>query len=268
MKFILIVLILIIIAAVYVFIESRLMLVTRRESFGGNVKIFHISDCHKRNKPSFNRRIIAAAEREKPDAIFITGDLVSRRETDFTASEALLKSLCGIAPVYMCMGNHEQSFLNDCLDEFFEAVEKTEAKLLINSGEYLEIRGRRYYICGIMPEYSTYKKDGGYRNLDDFTLEDMKKLMGECHDENVLLLAHNPIFGEVYAEWGADYTFSGHIHGGIIRLFGVGILSPERRFFPKYSKGVYDISGKKLLVSAGIGKMRMFDPPEIVIYKI
>ena len=60
----------------------------------------------------------------------------------------------------------------------------------------------------------------------------------------------------------------GHVHGGAVRFFGIGMLSPERRFFPRYTKGVYDIGGKKLFVSAGIGKLRAFDPPEIVIYDI
>lgn len=268
MKFILLALIIMFIAAIYSIIESRIFLVTRRKDFGGNVKILHISDCHKRNNLDFNKRISAVAEREKPDIILITGDFVSRTETDFKPSEELLKRLCAISPVYMCMGNHEQSFINDNQCEFLDAVECTNAKMLINSGEYAEIKGRRFYICGVMPRYTVYKKDNSYKNLDDFTLDDMKKNLGDCPRGEVLLLAHNPLFGAVYADWGADYTFSGHIHGGIVRLFGIGILSPERRFFPKYSKGVYDINGKKILVSAGLGKLRLFNPPEIVVYKI
>ena len=102
------------------------------------------------------------------------------------------------------------------------------------------------------------------RNWADFALISALAIL----KAEVLLLAHIPLFGAVYADWGADYTFSGHIHGGVVRLFGVGILSPERKFFPKYSKGIYDISGKKLLVSAGVGKLRMFNPPEIITYKL
>lgn len=255
-------------AIVCILVENNFILIKRRNNLDGDTKILHISDCHKRNNPDFNKRIVVAAKDEKPDVIFITGDLVSRTETDFSATEKLLTELCNIAPVYMCMGNHEQSLQIDNQNEFFDVVAKTDARLLVNEGEYAEINGKKYYICGVMQNYSVYKKDGGYENLDDFTLEEMKEYMGECPEGEVLLLAHNPIFGEVYAEWGADYTFSGHIHGGVVRLFGVGILSPERRFFPKYSKGVYDISGKKLLVSAGLGKLRMFNPPEIVIYKL
>ena len=92
--------------------------------------------------------------------------------------------------------------------------------------------------------------------------------MGRCPQGETLLLAHNPLFGELYSAWGADYTFSGHVHGGIINIMGQGLLSPERKFFPKYSKGIYEINGKKLLVSAGIGKLRLFNPSETVVYEI
>lgn len=268
MKFILLVLILAIIAAVYLYIENHFILAKRHEDFGGDVKILHISDCHKRNNSIYNKRILSAAQQEKPDLIFITGDFVSRTETDFSLCEAFLHGLCEIAPVYLCMGNHEQSFIHDNQQEFLDAMHRTNAEILINSGRHVKIKGREFYICGVMPEYFVYKKDSGYKNLDDFTLDDMKKNLGDCPMGEVLLLAHNPIFGAVYADWGADYTFSGHIHGGVVRLFGVGILSPERKFFPKYSKGIYDISGKKLLVSAGVGKLRMFNPPEIITYKL
>ena len=113
-----------------------------------------------------------------------------------------------------------------------------------------------------------YKKNGGYRDLDVIDKAYVEEKLGKCPEGEVLLIAHNPFFGEAYAEWGADYTFSGHVHGGIVRLFGVAMLSPERKFFPKYAKGVYDFGGRKLLVSAGLGKLRLFCPPEIVVYEI
>ena len=74
----------------------------------------------------------------------------------------------------------------------------------------------------------------------------MRTHLGAAGDGYQILLAHNPLWAKAYADWGADLVFSGHVHGGIIRLpFFGGILSPERRFFPKYSAGVYDLSGCK-----------------------
>jgi len=47
------------------------------------------------------------------------------------------------------------------------------------------------------------------------------------------------------------------------------LLSPEREFFPKYSAGIYEQDGKKLLVSRGLGSgvfgVRMMNRPELVV---
>lgn len=255
-------------AVVWFIAENKLILNLRRKNFGGNIRIMHISDIHHSRKGRDNCRISAAAEKEKPDLIFITGDFVSRSETDFGSAEILLKRLCNTAPVYMVSGNHEQSLPEEMLPEFVEMAERAGAVILDNIGRSAAVNGRRLYICGTVQEYTTYRKDGGYRNLDSSTLNDMKAASGEAPDGEVLLLAHNPLWADVYAEWGADYAFSGHVHGGVVRIFGIGMLSPERKFFPKYSKGVYDVGGMKLCVSAGIGKIRLFNPPEIVIYNI
>lgn len=208
------------------------------------------------------------AENEKPDLIFITGDLISRSETDFKSAEILLNRLCEVAPVYIVQGNHEQSLPEIQQAEFMNMVGKSGAVMLVNQGDYVTVKDRKLYICGVQQKYSTYKKNDSYKNLDKFTVDDMKSAMGDKPNGEVLLLAHNPLWAETYSQWGADYAFCGHVHGGAVRLFGVGILSPERKFFPEYSKGVYETGNMKLCVSAGIGKLRLFNPPEIVIYTI
>ena len=95
----------------------------------------------------------------------------------------------------------------------------------------------------------------------------MKKLVGSPDRSSVcFLLAHDPLPFKAYAGWGADVTFSGHIHGGVIRLpFIGGLLSPERKFFPKYSKGLYHIGRSKLVVSAGLGKFRLNNPSQLLL---
>lgn len=265
MKIILILLLLLIIVFV---IENKFVLALRQKDFGGDIKIMHISDIHKSRKGKNNRRISDMAESESPDLIFITGDLVSRNETDFKSAEILLNRLCKIAPVYVISGNHEQSLPDNQQALLFDIIKKSGAELLVNQGKYITVKGRRIWLCGVQQEYSTYKKNDSYRNLDKFTDDEMASLMGKKPQGEVLLLAHNPFWAEVYSNWGADYTFSGHVHGGALRFFGIGLLSPERKFFPKYSKGIYTVGNMKLCVSGGIGKIRLFNPPEIVIYKI
>lgn len=252
----------------YLIAENKFMLHTRHEYFGGDIKIAHISDVHKRRFGKDNFRICRLIHRENPDIILITGDLVSRTETDFSVTAKMLSCLCRIAPVYMIYGNHERKLPAELKREFFRMIKRTGVELLKNNSEEIEIRGRHFYIFGLMENYRVYKNRGSYRNLAGITPEDINNLLGKCPDGETILLAHNPFFAEAYSHWGAEYTLSGHVHGGVIRLFGKGILSPERKLFPPYSKGVYEVGRMKLLVSGGLGKLRLFNPPEIVIYKI
>mgnify|MGYP000582777615 CR=1 FL=1 len=51
-----------------------------------------------------------------------------------------------------------------------------------------------------------------------------------------ILLAHNPSYMEAYKEWGSDLILSGHLHGGCVRLPGIGgVITPQAFLFPKYS---------------------------------
>ncbi|MBD5160034.1 MAG: hypothetical protein HDT23_07335, partial [Ruminococcus sp.] len=75
-------------SAGYIFLENKFMLKIRHEFSGKNkqndIKIAHISDLHKRRFGDNNSRICRILRREDPDLIFITGDLVSRTENDFS----------------------------------------------------------------------------------------------------------------------------------------------------------------------------------------
>jgi len=47
------------------------------------------------------------------------------------------------------------------------------------------------------------------------------------------------------------------------------LLSPERKFFPKYDAGKYQVNGKVLIVNRGLGNgdfgIRVFNRPEISV---
>ena len=50
-------------------------------------------------------------------------------------------------------------------------------------------------------------------------------------------------------------VFSGHAHGGQLKIFGIGLYAPGYGFFPKYYDGLYKDkkTGKVLVVSRGLG---------------
>jgi hypothetical protein len=262
--------ILLIIFVLYAVAENRFMLSVRHEKLGGNIRAVHISDLHKRHFGVNNQYLCRKIRMENPDIIIVSGDIVTRDCTDFSVVESTLREMCGIADVYVIFGNHETDLTDDAKKQFINAVKSSGAVLLRNETICIDIKNRRINLTGIELPHTVYKKDGGYRSLDILTKSGMNELVGTKPDGDTILLAHNPLFADVYAEWGADYTVSGHVHGGMIRIpfTGKGLLSPERKLFPKYTKGIYEIGDMKLLVSSGLGKFRLFNPPEIVVYDI
>ena len=263
-----IILIVIVLFVIYALFENFCLLTVRREELGKGVRIVHLSDLHRRHFGKNNIRLCEKVKEQYPDLIILSGDLITRYETDLSCAEMTLKMLCKIAPVYMIYGNHEQSISEKMRPELEAMLERSKVILLKNDSSEININGRHLKIYGLLEDYGVYKKDGGYRDLDTIKTADLEKLLGKCPEGEVLLMAHNPFFAEAYAEWGAKYTFSGHIHGGAVRIFGIPMFSPERKLFPKNAKGVYTCGNMKLLVSAGLGKLRLFDPAEIVVYDI
>lgn len=249
----------------WAFIENTALLRVSRRTvcFPGLPRIIQISDLHKRRFGYRNERLIRAVRQQKPEIIVITGDLISRTETDFSDTAFLLQELKSIAPVLMIPGNHE----SDLPDAYYNLLRQTAE----NSG-VIWLENKTVTVCGIRfaglalsPDY--YRGGGllGFRGAKRCTADTLLRLLGKCEPQTVLL-AHDPLQFPAYAQWGAELTLSGHVHGGAVRLPLLGgLLSPERRFFPRYDKGYFRLGEAELFVSGGLGKLRLFNPPEICI---
>ena len=88
-----------------------------------------------------------------------------------------------------------------------------------------------------------------------------------------VLLAHNPSYMDEYLDWGADLILSGHLHGGMVRLPGVGgVIGPDFVVFPKYSGEMQKVGDQTVIVSKGLGThtihIRLFNPAEIVVIEM
>lgn len=256
----------------YVGVENRMLIVRRYKistdkfSSQESIKIVQISDIHKRKYSNGWSRFVMRVKELSPDMIFITGDLVSRTETSLESTQILLEKLCLICPVYCSKGNHELDLSAEMMEKYRKMMKNAGAVFLENDSTVFEKDGRKINIYGTDLKKSVYKNEnGGYAALDRITSDELTQSLGDAKEGFNILLAHNPFFFEEYAKWSADLTFSGHVHGGAVYIpFIGGLLSPERKFFPKYTKGLYKKAGKYMLVSAGIGKLRVFNPPEIL----
>ena len=64
------------------------------------------------------------------------------------------------------------------------------------------------------------------------------------------------------------------MHGGIVRIpfINKGIMSPEKRIFPKYDAGKFEVGNTIMIINRGIGassfELRVFNNPEITVIKL
>lgn len=236
------------------------------------LRILHISDVHfsratgHRNNAEISRKLLALCDQfGAADAVCVTGDLVSRKYTpeSFQDASALLRELRTRGRrLYFSLGNHEMDYPQEVRQAFLDSVPGT---VLDNAADLCE----GVWFAGLTLPQTVYKNPkGGYRGLSDITCGMVEGLLGTCPGTPCVLLAHSPMGLHAYAQWGADAVLSGHVHGGIVRLGKTGFLSPERRFFPRYTKGLYREGNCTMNVSAGVGKFRMMNPAEVVCIEI
>ena len=254
-------------------IEQHLLVVRKQEivleqlppAYDG-WKLLQISDLHHRELGRENSRIVQKAEALQPNCIVITGDLISRDMTDFTKIGNFLRNLRKICPVYLCPGNHELDLPESVWKRLQKTVTQSGCRFLCNETISLQQNdaAEPLYLTGAKLAYGIYRDENRrFRHLQQYTEADLEQALGTPRGCTILL-AHSPFLLNSYARWGASLVLCGHVHGGLVRLPWVGgLLSPERKFFPSYDKGLYQQAHTKMYVSGGIGKPRLFNPPEI-----
>lgn len=236
------------------------------EEFDG-LKIVQLSDLHNKKYGSGDAVLYDRIAACGPDLVFMTGDMISHRAENREDFIRLVQRLCRKYPVYYVNGNHEYS---DMPPELFEQTAQelanAGAKCLDNSCVLLRRENAGLRLYGLSYHAKYYRGVRQYKlNWARFRVRDMRRCCGARPKDFTILLAHNPLDFDVHAEWGADLSFGGHIHGGVIRLPLVGgIISPELKLFPKYKEGVYKSGSSLLVVSRGLGRIRIFNPPELV----
>lgn len=237
-------------------------------------KILQLSDLHNRRFNKNNKKIVKIIEKQKPDIIVMTGDMVSSNSTGFSNFFSLVEELDGKYPIYYIFGNHEQRLSVEKQAIIIGKLREYGVKVLNNQHESITKNDESIEIFGLKQEliyYTNYLKS---KKTYSYETKDMENAIRKADSKKFnILLAHNPLYFETYEKWGADLVFSGHVHGGIIQIpFIGGFLSPERKLFPKYSGGEYEINDSKMIVSRGLGytkiNLRFFNNPEICVVEL
>lgn len=265
--------ILIILFIIRLYIDHKLVKITSYDVTSSKIpstfdgyKILQLSDLHNED---FGSQLTSKIISENPDVIFLTGDMVSANDVNYSNFLNLAKFLADKYEVYYIKGNHEGDLLNKNYIVLEDALKLYNIKILDN--EKVELKNGK----DIINLYGMWCNQRYYSRADadkSYIVEEktITKLLGEADKSfyNILLF-HTPAYFESYVNWGADLVITGHIHGGLVRLpFVGGVFSPDRKLFPKYCYGRYDKEMATMFVSSGLSRgetgFRLFNRPEIV----
>lgn len=239
------------------------------DEFDG-VKILHISDLHSKRFGEGNKKLISKIQKINPDYIFMTGDIIDKREVDVEKFVEELKPIFNNYTVYYSIGNHEKALGYNRYIKYLKCLEKNGVNVLNDESRYVDI-DESINIVGLNFKDNMRYEENKSEDIEvDKYLTYLRGKSGQIDFNKLnILLSHDPLNFKLYNKLGFDLIFSGHVHGGIIRFFKIGLLSPRRKLFPKYCYGKYVMENSTMFVSSGIGKatipIRLFNNPEISI---
>ena len=213
------------------------------------LKIAQLSDIHIDSSYKLTQlaAMVDLVNAQKPDLVFITGDLLDPGLPDQTRLGALMNKLKPRLGVYGVFGNHEYYYGYDrslaCYKDF-------GIKLLRNeSADVADFR-----IIG-MSDIMTEK----------MTDNDVRAILEKNRKPGIsLLMSHQPVMLELIADTGDYIGFSGHTHRGQIFPFHIFTRMVYRHFH-----GLYRVKNSFFYVTSGAGTwgppMRLLAPSEIPV---
>lgn len=236
-----------------------------------DITFIHIGDIHYNETTSTKKLeyIKYAIEDAHPDYIFITGDLLDRPKITKNKEKikllvSWLNSLGNIAKVFISLGNHDIILEEDY--KFFNKLNDINNIYVLNNQSYED---KNVFISGFtLPTnyyYNIEKHEDENALLE--TLQNNFNLVTNLPKKKYkVALIHSPILlsekkvVEKLKEY--DLILSGHMHNGLIpRILdkiiknNYGLISPDKRFFAKNTRGKIKTKYYTIIITGGITKL-------------
>ena len=221
------------------------------------LRIAQISDVHLPGTPDAARRAAAAIERERPDVVVLTGDIIEHM-SELPALADFASSVRGRLGTFAVLGNWEHR-AGVTPPTARPAYEKAGVTFLFNEPAAVERGGATLGVVG----------------LDDPVLgapDPARALAGRRPSALDLWLIHAPAYIDTLprSTSAPAMILTGHTHGGQIRLPGVTPYTPPGS--GRYVSGWYRDALAPLYVSRGIGtatvRMRFCCRPELPVFTL
>lgn len=207
------------------------------------IRIVHISDTHFPDCFVSSNTLEKTIKELNPDCIVFTGDIADGNATreDISALGSFFNSLSAVCPCYLVIGNHEIG--SEELNYFVSLARKSRINVLLNEITFARIKNTDLAFIGLSDGYKYEEK----------TFPSVPELAGRTK----ILLTHRPEKFDSYIAASEtirpDIVFSGHAHGGLFRIGKSALYAPNQGLFPKYTSGLYEKEGVKMIVSRGLG---------------
>lgn len=229
-----------------------------------NYKIVQVSDFHNTKSNTLTDELIKEIQRQEPNIIAITGDLIDANKTDLDIAINFIERIKNVAPIYFVSGNHEESISNYA--KLKEKLEENDVTILDNKVEVLKINESSINLIGINDPRTAHESSVADYEIINVEIDKIE------YDKSkyTILLSHRPELFDTYTEKNIDLVLAGHAHGGQIRLpFIGGVIAPNQGLFPKYTSGMFENKQTSMIVSRGIGNsilpFRINNRPELVV---
>lgn len=234
---------------------------------GPPVRIGVISDTHvaaPRTDVARVRKLVSRMNAERPDVVVLLGDYAGGHEpaavrarpeqSEILRGVTAFGALRAPLGVFGVLGNHDSWFDESALAE---SLRRAGVEVLENQAVEVQRRGAPFWIGGVADLQS--------RRLQESVPETLAAVPAGAP---VIALTHWPDpFEEMPPR--VALTLAGHTHCGQVVLPIVGRLVHASRASEVWPCGAYDVDGRKLFVTGGVGvsilPVRFRAPPEIVI---
>lgn len=202
---------------------------------------------------------------QKPDLVLFLGDMTELNHRGMDDTLRLLEGIRDVAPVYGVLGNHE--VWRDDVNETIAQLEAHGLRLLNDEKVTIERDGQAIDLVGVR---DVTDQDDALAN--SWLVARARAFLEETVDPDrfTLLACHRPNLYPYLDGAGADIMLSGHLHGGVVRLPGLGgVFDVAGGLLPKYDKGFYAPGEMDLFVSSGCDfrppRLRLFNGPSVTL---
>jgi predicted MPP superfamily phosphohydrolase len=224
------------------------------------LRVLHLSDLHL-GTVSLGARALGKAvdwaEREQPDLVVITGDLVTRARGRAVLEEALerLRPRLG---TFAVLGNHD---VDDSRDPFRRPADLSDLAVpgtrLLGDGEaVVEVDGARVQVVGVHP--GTYRFGTSRPAARADRDADLRILL--CHYPDIVRRLPPGLF---------ELVLAGHFHGGQLAVPSPWGRLRLKDFRATYWEGLFETPAGALHVSRGLGTsfvpFRLWARPEATL---